>query len=238
MQQTAEGLRFVLPIDRADGYRSNYELLATADGTAVAVGEVESARKFPKSCPERHINRNGTFCMYWPGSDDLRVTDRASAEKWWATLVKFLRLQERADRLKRWPSLEQWAHGAAATYQLQAIEAANRLGPPYSSAVLQNRLTVTDCKNSRRVFLDRKWIYSVDVKRQSVVNKNARCICEPVNGARPKTMRTCADHADAAYVLALTLRLWDLEEQRFWLAQDSTACCQSMTTCPFYKKAA
>jgi len=48
----------------------------------------------PPSAPERHINPDGSFCLYWEGSEQLDVGDDASARVWMETLVQFLRLQD------------------------------------------------------------------------------------------------------------------------------------------------
>ena len=71
--------------------------------------------------------------MGWEDADPLVVIDTGTAAIWWGRLLKFLNLQESTTRLRRWPSIREWAHGDAAVAQRRAEICAKALGPAVES---------------------------------------------------------------------------------------------------------
>ena len=151
--------------------------------------------------------------------------------------MKFLRLQERAARLGRWPDHRAWAHGDAAIQQLRAEKAAVRLGPAYIEHLAQNRILVVRRGSGAngsglRVMADGTWLYSIWEDAARAVNLRRRCICEAGMGPRPTVLRNCSDHAEAAAELALAVRDREREERRFWASFEGKLCCGTMKDCP------
>lgn len=228
-------MRFCLPIVRADRRENVYEISARSTLNTVSARETVPLR-LPAFCPDRHINYDATFCMGWRGAESLDVVDQASAQRWWETLVQFLRLQERAARLRRWPSARQWAHGDAAKYQQQAIIAAEQLGPDFSKDIEQGQIRAVYKKIGThpvlRVFRDTVWTYSVRLDQRKVINLRQRCVCPKGQERRPRVLRSCGVHAQAAADLAVALHEQALAEKAFWESMKSKPCCKTLEHCP------
>jgi hypothetical protein len=50
----------------------------------------------PASCPERHINIDGSFYLYWAEAEPNAIVDASAAEIWWGKLLVFLKRQQTA----------------------------------------------------------------------------------------------------------------------------------------------
>ncbi|MFC5565295.1 E2 domain-associated cysteine-rich protein [Rubellimicrobium aerolatum] len=229
-------LEFILPVPRPGGTAPVYNIIAEIRGDVVAAREAEPVR-LPAFCPERHINRDGSFCLGWDGADDLAVRDEETARAWWRRLFKFLSLQERAARRRRWPDRRAWPHGDAARHQLRAEMAAHRLGSPFTEDLAQERLEVIRKGRGAgghglRVQRDGRRLYSVWEGARRAVNLRQRCLCALGTGSSPAVLRGCGDHADAAVELAFALRDRDIAEQDFWAQLKGTTCCGTMDGCP------
>ncbi|MFL0413643.1 E2 domain-containing protein [Sphingomonas sp. 179-A 2A2 NHS] len=226
-----------LPVPLADGRVPVYGLSITVEGASAVAREITPSL-LPAFCPERHINRNGSFCLYWRAVDDI-VIDRADAARaWWETLVRFLQLQSRAARLRRWPDGRGRAHGApAALHQLRAELAAGRLGDPFPSDLADRRLTLVVSGGGAngpavRVMRDGRRLYSVWIGSGRVVNLRDPCVCSAGAHRRPAVLRSCGDHANAAAVLALELHRMGEQESLFWKGFAGSPCCGSVDGCP------
>ena len=98
---------------------------------------------------------------------NLCVIDEHSAMEWWETLLKYLMLQERATKIRKWPNNHTWAHGDAAGYQKKTYLAATNLGDHFSEGINSELFRVEYCKiNSGlgsflRVYKDNKHFYTV-----------------------------------------------------------------------------
>ena len=125
LRRSGDQILVELRLRRADGRIVPYRLQIDARTVAVMAKE-EMPDRLPAFCLERHINPDGNFCMNWQGADPLYVTDVPAAQRWWDTLLGYLRLQERAAKLGRWPNREAWAHGDAAEHQHTAYAAPPR----------------------------------------------------------------------------------------------------------------
>lgn len=106
------GISFALTVKNDDG---KIVVLETILGTIL-----------PAACPERHINRNGTFCI---GLDvGKQIISPGAAEQWWGFLAEFLDSQQSAAKYRRWPPRSWLSHGAAAKDHLAMEEIAQKLG--------------------------------------------------------------------------------------------------------------
>ncbi|EUC18844.1 hypothetical protein PMI06_003220 [Burkholderia sp. BT03] len=228
-------MRFEVLLRRADGKQVPYSIVARTRGSTVTAREFEPKR-LPAFCPERHVNLDGTFCMYWAEHDAIELSDRASAIKWWNTLVAFLGLQERAANLRRWPDERGWAHGDAARFQHIANESAEQLGGFFQSAHSDKRLTAELCPDrpgrSRmlRLRLDGRHLYSVLLDPIRVANQKQPCLCAECS--HRKRLRACRHHATAAARLAYALHLQETKEQEFWETFAGKSCCGQLDNCP------
>ncbi len=234
--RTGTRLEISVPVPLPDGQAPSYQITAEVTGRTIAARETIPTR-LPAFCPERHINYDGTFCLEWTVVDQVQVDDETDAWNWWARLIKFLRLQERAAGRRLWPDHRAWAHGGAATHQFRAERSASRLGQLFLDDLALNRLTVLQRGNGAngpglRVLRDGKRIFAVWVNAKRAVNLRRPCICEKGAGRRPSILRNCGDHANAAVELALALRDRENEEARFWLAYEGSPCCGTMDNCP------
>jgi|UPI0004724DD7 hypothetical protein len=241
LQRLPHRLDVTIPVPMPDGRSLIYNITAELTGGTISARESAPIR-LPAFCPDRHINENSTFCLGWARVDPLEVISQDSAWSWWARLLKFLRLQERAGRLGRWPDHRAWAHGDAAVHQLRAEKAADRLGPAYVEHLARNRLSVTRRGSGAhgpglRIMADGTWLYSIWEKAARAVNLRRRCICEAGTGHQPKVLSSCGDHAEAAVELALAVRDREREEQRFWADFEGKPCCGTMKDCPLRRGA-
>lgn len=106
------GISFALTVKNDDG---NIVVLETIPGTVL-----------PIACPERHINRNGTFCIGLNAGK--KITTREDAEQWWGFLAEFLDSQQSAAKYRRWPPGRWLSHGDAAIEHLAMEKISQKLG--------------------------------------------------------------------------------------------------------------
>lgn len=234
-------LMLEVAVPMPDGVEWHFSIRAEAYGPIVGARE-ESPRLLPPSCPERHINPDGSFCLGWDEVDRIEVDSEERAFEWWARLVNFLRLQVRAARLHRWPSRRAWAHGDAARHQHAAMLAAAKLGPWMTEALDAGQVAVSECTGGSngpalRVTITGRRLFDVWCRHRRVVNMRGPCVCLLPRGARRKVFKSCADHASAAADLALSLQSWRAAEQRFWASMADAPCCGTMDDCPLAKAA-
>jgi len=227
----------VVSVPLPDGRAPVYRITAQQTGRRVTARETIPTR-LPRFCPERHINDDATFCLGWAKVDPLEVNTVKDAWKWWATLIKFLRLQERAARTHRWPSTTQgWDHGNAAVHQLRAERSATQLGSPFIEDLQNNRLSIRRVLSGSngpaiRVLREGKRIYAVWEVRKRAVNLRRRCVCAKCQLSAPSILRNCTEHHQAAIELAFSLRDREREIARFWKSYEGRPCCGTMDNCP------
>lgn len=235
LAQNGDELLVVVRLLRSDGRRTSYSLTVDARSPTVRVRE-HAPQRLPAFCPDRHINRDGGFCMNWARADPLDVTDDTAADRWWGLLLQFLRLQERAAKLHRWPSHRQWAHGDAARHQQRAEICATALGAPFVTALEARRLHVT--RTGRRPRFMRlqdgaRTLYSVWVNLPRVATLRQGCPC-----GSGRVLRNCGDHARRAVELVEAWQAWRREEARFWEELQHMECCGTLASCPLKASAA
>lgn len=103
-----------------------FELVIDTGAPEAIVSEAVAGARLPATCPERHINGDGTFCL---GLRRTPVTTGLEANAFWLTLRTYLLAQQFAERNGRWPPGRGLSHGyEAADWQLQAEAAAARCG--------------------------------------------------------------------------------------------------------------
>lgn len=208
-------------------------------GTSASAKEV-TPTLLPAFCPERHINADGSFCLYWSALDDIVIDGADAAQAWWETLVRFLQLQTRAARRRCWPEGQGRAHGAAAVHQDRAEKAAERLGNPLATDMKEGRLSVVVKGNgvendSIKVMRDGERVYALWLRSRRVVNLRRPCLCSEGNRPRPRPLLICGDHAEAAATLALELQYMAEQERGFWGLFAGNSCCGTMDGCPLAK---
>lgn len=228
-----------LPVTLSDGRRPVYQICVSVMGTSASAKEV-TPTLLPTFCPERHINGDGSFCLYWRAVDDIVIAGPDAALAWWETLVRFLQLQTRAARRRRWPEGQGRAHGAAAVHQYRAEKAAEWLGEPLATDMQEGRLSVVVRGSGTegpgiRVMRGGNRVYAVWLRSRRVVNLRRPCLCSEGTRPQPHALRTCSDHAEAAATLALELRSMAEQERRFWDVFAGHTCCGTMDDCPLAK---
>ena len=234
MEDCGDTFTIVLRLRRVDGKIVPYRLWVDASTPSVRVREA-SPEHFPEWCPELHINEGGFFCLGYGVDAPRHVVDLASAENWWAILISFLKLQERARRLRRWPNDNVWAHGGAARFQEASEWFAANLNVSLLTALKTGKLKVEN-HNGRflRAMAGRTRLYSVwdaaPPSSRRIVNVRRPCLC---GSKRP--MHRCADHAELAVMLALADLRLKSEEAGFWTFWKDRKCCGRIDTCPLMK---
>lgn len=228
--------RLDLPIKLVDGRVISYRLSLSQEKDRITVRE-EVPQHLPPFCPERHINMDGTFCLYYSGSTSLNVADDASAVAWMETVYRYLKLQERARVKRRWPNDEQWAHGEAAHHQSEAQKACAALGPHFTSHLSSGLLRIKErrSQDGRRIlelWKENDYVFGVWEAKKKVVRQKQRCFCHSSGLRVPKRLRRCEDHAKHAATLVLSLRAWEKAEKAYWDEVAKLSCCGTCDSCP------
>lgn len=242
--RTPDSLAVVVEVRRVDAKLVSFDLTIEAIGAKVLVRETVS-KNLPASCPERHINSDGSFCMSFSDIDPLNVVDEESAERWWGTLHEFLRQQERAAKRKVWPVGNAWAHGEAASHQHIAEQQAQILGDKWVADIKSGLLRVEhQSRKSRmpdaviRLYADGQLKYAVWQNRARVIGLRKPCIC----GARVKrgkgkliSFRACSKHPSALAKMIIALYNKQRSEDAYWASMSTRPCCGTMRDCPLKK---
>lgn len=206
---------------RAGGVFSRpYHLVVAAQGSHVSVKEVTGAQLLPASCPDRHINQDGAFCLGLRA--DHLVDDATTARQWWEKLSVFLTCQETAHETRAWPEYAQISHGnEAAGIQLEAEDLARELGlyDEYENAILG--------RGGLIAFVAER----VDLQTMHPRNGRATCVCGRTDKrGRPILRRQCWK-ADLKCLPVLERRR-QREVKKFWAAFKDMPCCGTMDGCP------
>lgn len=230
VRKSAGDAEFHLPVLMADGNITNFCLSVRASGDQLIPKEA-SPLHLPHCCPNRHINRDGSFCITWASRLPIRVIDPASAAIWWDTVYRFLQEQHRAAKKRRWPTKGEWAHGDAAREQLRAETAAAALGGRFPANLKNGRLTVKKTGHFYRLTYPDGWLYSVWIQFERVATLRQLCFC-PDGARRGIVLKSCGEHAQAAANLVLGIVGRETEERRFWNLLKGQPCCGTMDDCP------
>lgn len=227
---------FDVPVPTPGGRRRVFQLRVIGDDQRATAREIGGM--LPSFCPPRHINQDASFCLGWGDDAAPEVVNEHSAELWWGLVLAFLRLQIRASYARRWMGQE-WAHGAAAIYQLGAENAAKSLGADVLDDMRRGQISVR-WSNRRapaggrilKVLRRGQEWFSVWEDARRVVNKQQACVCAAGSVRHHRRLRNCRDHAIQAYKLGMSLWLWSEAEARFWDFFRGIACCGTMDGCP------
>lgn len=234
-------LYVLLNLQRVDGKIVPYQLKINAtQGAKVVVSEV-TTQLLPVCCPERHINSDGTFCLYWEDDIDLGITTIDKATLWWQTLISFLLKQERAKKKREWPDKDAWAHGSAAEFQRSALSALDQIGVDFKNSVMLESIQVTYHKankgngNYYKVLKNGLPWYIVWEKFQRIALLRQKCLCGSNSKRRYKnTLRNCSKQSHQKYFVdfAINFYHWKTEEAAFWAHFKGKSCCGTLDECP------
>lgn len=107
---------------RPNGSPASFEVVIDQHYGVIGVQEAGPSPQLPPHCLERHILRDGRFCLGYRDDSVSRPETRAQAHLFWKKLRGFLELQHLATALKRWPEAFAWPHSAAAAETLAYVE--------------------------------------------------------------------------------------------------------------------
>jgi hypothetical protein len=243
---------FALPIDVANDYTTfdvrpplpsgapapTYRLRVEAAGEYVTVREL-SPTLLPEFCPERHINYNGAFCLYWAEVEPSSISDVEGAAIWWMKVLTFLRRQQSAATLRQWPGKsDARAHGPeAATQQAIAERSTDLLGTRFRGFLADSRLTsvrkMSAGEPRLRLLLDGQRLVTVRERTRQLMTKRSRCKCDNADQLR-LPICGCGDHEAALRNITLALERWGKAERDFFreYAASGRKCCGTMDGCP------
>lgn len=167
----------------------------------------EDGTRVLPDCPARHFYEDGSFCLGFGPSGPPRVTNIASARRWWAVLLGYLELQLITELTGEWPPRYARPHGpqAALLDELWAwLEPLLPLG-------FRDMLTTTGHRPALRP--DR-----VTLRRRP-------CPC----GSGHAVKRCCEP-----FLSAILRKQSDIAslERPFWERHAGRACCGSVRNCP------
>lgn len=215
-----------------------YHIRVRVIGGEVLVYE-ETPRLLPSSCPERHINADGSFCLYWRDADPSTILDQSAAAVWWKTVLTFLKRQQSASVLRQWPGkAHARAHGPnAARQQANAERAASELGPKFQALLEDFRFSSirkrVGSEYRLRLMIDGKRLVTVREQNRQVMTKRARCRCD--QGSRLRLpICACHNHEAALRDLTVAISRWKEEEDKFFRFSVATGakCCGTIDDCP------
>lgn len=106
--------------------RAFYLELRRSPQGGIAVFEQDAKRQCPYFCLERHINPDGSFCVFY-GSEN-KIDDDDAARTWWSHLGTYLKNQVYAEKFKLWPLASGLSHADAAVEQIEMEALADPLG--------------------------------------------------------------------------------------------------------------
>lgn len=122
----AAGIVATPPLQGGKQPKTFFLRLRPSSRGGVAVYEQASSRQCPGFCPERHINPDSSFCVFY-GSEE-RISDTGCAETWWSHLAQFLECQVFAEKRGVWPLRSGLSHGDAADHQIAMENIADNHG--------------------------------------------------------------------------------------------------------------
>jgi hypothetical protein len=228
---------FEVIVRRADSKQAVYRIRVHATGNEISARE-EGTKNLPDFCPDRHINGDGSFCLYWHEEFSIHVTNVDAASKWWESLQGFLRLQERAAYAREWTG-DGWAHGDAARYQYDALQAAEKLGNSFVVAIRSKHLAIEKIKSKNpangmtlHLLLNGRPICRVRQNMSRVTGQYSFRKFR-IRGTK-KVARKLRFHEirPSAYVkLVSALWSWDVMENAYWNECSTGKCCGTLDTC-------
>ncbi len=198
------------------------DLTISVNLRGIVVGETVAGTVFPRACPERHINDDGTFCLGLNVERIVTTTDAANV--WWGLLARFLKLQRTAMRTGIWPVRQALSHGQAGHHHQVALAAAKELG-------IEDQFY--EMIAGRPAWFSSRFA-QVGPSGSCLVNGRSPCPmgCTGRRG-RPILRRDCCKR-QAVITLVTAERQRREAEELFWAEKKSNKmiCCGTMKKCP------
>ena len=194
--------------------------IAEVAGSISVQGRILGAL-LPRSCPQRHINETGTFCLGYHAGEAIRSGDDAVV--WWGLLLHYLSLQRIATRTRRWPPRQALSHGVAGRHQLDAQAAAGRIG------ILDQYLDMLD---GAEHWLGRRHIM-LNKAGDGLINGRSKCPVGCLRSRKTRLRRECCRKSDVVQLVRSERRRVDAERD-YWidLQRRGVRCCGTMDVCP------
>lgn len=213
--------------------------LTLSEDAGVSVAEQPEARQLPCFCPERHINPDASFCLFFRSESPLESKEQTTY--WWSALLHYLSNQVYAERFHIWPLEAGLCHGSAASLQIEMEAIASPLG--WRDEILKG------------LFRRQGWLSDrlprIAKDRSRVVNGRSPCprgcrklrrrqgVCgvessEALNGGERFILRTdCPNKTVLERIVLLEYTRRRMERELLTsLRLAGATCCQSMRHCP------
>ena len=234
--RTSHSMSLHVDVITASGRSVPYDLTLTLEANQIIKTKETITARLPAFCPERHINFDGSFCLFAP-DEAIQVLDEETARAWFETLWNFLKYQIRAGKKRAWPDDNAWAHGSAAGHQRKVEQAVNSLGPKFKFAYAKRQISYDERKGKKhgkilRLLIKGMPVFSVFENRRRVINHKQRCFCDCMGKKKRRRLRGCSDHAQRGVDLVMGLRDWKLSEDAFWESFKDRSCCNTCDVCP------
>lgn len=193
-----------------------FELVVIHLAHEVKVFERVSGKMLPTSCPDRHINDDGSFCLGLRAGEGIA---RETAEAWWRKLHGFLLCQETAAESGLWPAGAQISHGEAGEIELRAEAAADTLGllHAYREAV---EFDIGPIAAS---------LFKINRATGLLRNGRSACLCGRKDKRNNTLLRRDCHRLSCPIVLEHERRA---AAERFWRSMQGRPCCGTMRECP------
>lgn len=227
-----------VPIQPVSGGKARDRFLIDIDDIGGDIQAREAAHggagHLPKFCPERHINGDGTFCLFW-SEEEVAPDDRDRALVWFGVLERFLRNQLVAKRLRRWPQGRGRAHGRAAKHQVAAERLAEAMGGDFAATWKSGEVRVRRLGSGWQLLRRGQSVARLRDGRGDVATLRRTCpFCPPLpKGAG--LLRNCADHRSKVRDIILEMVAWREEEEAFNRGLKGVECCGTLKSCPLRK---
>ena len=210
---------------------TSFSLRIAQRGDLLVVSEAIVGSALPESCPERHINPDGTFCIGVDAGANL-ATEKEYLD-WWSLLDQYLQAQCVASRTKVWPIHKGLAHGGAGETQLRTIEIACRMGilDVYERHVTGGETWLGELLTEYKRQRDKLCVKSDNIVRVTEVAK--RRILEGVYGRAPRRMSNRKRLSLIRELLETECKR-EFQEMEFWhsFLDSGATCCHTMVNCP------
>jgi hypothetical protein len=230
-----EGGHAAITVVRPGDSKHSFELVVFINGEHVSVREAPGKGMLPRFCPDRHINRDSSFCLGWGDDDPSVIRDIEAAKRWWAAVYQFLLRQTGANNRRIFPGAEHSrAHGNAAKHQAKAEAAAARISAEFSRKAASRKFIVRkDAKPGKRrleLWLENKRIARVSTRSKDLVGGHTLCPCD---ATPPREIAACGSHAQDLATFILEQHHCNASDRKFLddLAADGVVCCETLNDC-------
>jgi hypothetical protein len=172
--------------------------------------------ELPSSCPDRHINDDGSFCLGLRAGEGITA---GTAAAWWTKLRSFLLCQETAAESGLWPAGSQISHGEAGDIELRAEGEASRLGllQVYREAVEFDIGPIA------------AGVSKINKATGLLRNGRSACLCGRTDRRGNALLRRECHRLGCPIVFEYQRRA---AVDRFWLSMQGRPCCGTMRHCP------